>query len=78
MVADALREGDGLPDSAPICSSEAEDIYLRKPGNRVASSSFSTVDTWEALHPRGRQFFGTVKFGFKEDTEARLYNLGAC
>lgn len=57
MVADALREGDGLPDSAPICSSEAEDIYLRKPGNRVASSSFSTVDTWEALHPRGETVF---------------------
>ncbi|KAJ4871114.1 RNA-directed DNA polymerase (reverse transcriptase)-related family protein [Raphanus sativus] len=48
---------DSLPDSAPICSSEAEDIYLRKPGNRVASSSFSTADTWEALHPRGETVF---------------------
>lgn len=46
-----------LPDAAPICSSEANDIYLWKPGNRVASSSFSTADTWAALHPQGEAVF---------------------
>ena len=46
-----------LPDAAPICSSEANDIYLWKPGNRVASSSFSTADTWAELHPQGEAVF---------------------
>ena len=46
-----------LPDVAPIVSSEATDIYLWKPGNSVASSSFSTADTWTALHPQGEAVF---------------------
>ncbi|XP_048622705.1 uncharacterized protein LOC125591863 [Brassica napus] len=39
---------DSLPDANPISSSEVDDIYLWKPGNRVASISFSTADTWDA------------------------------
>lgn len=46
-----------LPEAAPILNSEAEDIYLWKPGNRVASCTFSTADTWEALHPQGETVF---------------------
>ena len=48
---------DSLPDANPICSSEVDDIYMWKPGNRVASISFSTADTWEALHPQGEPVF---------------------
>lgn len=46
-----------LPEAAPILSSEVEDIYLWKPGNRGASTAFSAAHTWEALHPQGEQVF---------------------
>ncbi|KAL0654823.1 hypothetical protein Bca4012_075407 [Brassica carinata] len=46
-----------LPDAVPIISSEVDDIYLWKPGNSVATSSFSTADTWAALHPQGEDVF---------------------
>ena len=46
-----------LPEASPILNSEAEDIYLWKTGNRVASCTFSTADTWEALHPQGETVF---------------------
>ncbi|CDY59919.1 BnaC09g51780D [Brassica napus] len=36
---------------------EVDDAYLWKPGNRAASSSFSTTHTWEALHPQGKPVF---------------------
>lgn len=48
---------DSLPDAAAISASEVDDTYLWKPGNRGASSSFSTADTWEALHPQEEPVF---------------------
>lgn len=42
-----------LPEAEPISSSELDDTYLWKPGNKPASSVFSTADTWSALHPQG-------------------------
>ncbi|XP_056848964.1 uncharacterized protein LOC130499080 [Raphanus sativus] len=50
-VMELLREI--LHEAAPISSSEMDDTYLWKPGNRPASSAFSTADTWSALHPHG-------------------------
>ena len=46
-----------LPEVAPILSSEVNDIYLWKPGNNAASSSFSTASTWEALRTQGETVF---------------------
>ena len=46
-----------LPEVAPILSSEVDDIYLWKPGNNAASSSFSTANTWEALRTQGETVF---------------------
>lgn len=48
---------ESLPDATPILASEVDDAYLWKPGNRAASSSFSTTHTWEALHPQGKPVF---------------------
>ncbi|XP_048623049.1 uncharacterized protein LOC125592298 [Brassica napus] len=48
---------DCLPEAGPIISSEADDSYLWKPGKRAASCSFSTMDTWAALHPQGESVF---------------------
>lgn len=48
---------ESLPDAAGIVASEVDDTYLWKPGNSVASSSFSAADTWEALHPAGEPVF---------------------
>ncbi|XP_056862324.1 uncharacterized protein LOC130510011 [Raphanus sativus] len=48
---------ESLPDAAGIVASEVDDMYLWKPGNSVASSSFSAADTWEALHPAGEPVF---------------------
>ena len=48
---------DCLPEAGPIISSEHDCSYLWKLGNRVASCSFSTADTWAALHPQGESVF---------------------
>ena len=70
---------DCLPDTAPIHSSEADDIFLWKPWNRDASSSFSTVDTWKAVHPQGEVvFLAQTSLVSRENTETCLYNLGDC
>lgn len=46
-----------LPDAVLIYSSKADDVYLWKPGNRLASCSFSTAATWVALHPQREPVF---------------------
>ena len=56
---------NSLPAAAPIIASEAADIYLWKPGNRVASCSFSTADTWAALHPQGETVFWSQQVWFQ-------------
>lgn len=57
---------DCLPDAQVIYSSEVDDTYLWKPGNRAASSSFSTKRTLGRRCIRKEsQCFGILRSGFK-------------